>query len=554
MGSPGKTETSGAGGGSTNVPGEGSSDSESGTSRMTRSQHRKRKRGANVTSVALVAKKRRGQDGDDSSSPESPRQASRAEKTDRPVSNAVEKTKVHEGKKSKCEEKGGRKEPTSQKGKDTGSCTSTRSGGGTAGPKACSEDSCKATDGSPAPDVEGDLGRLQQWLMDIKGALSQRGSDQRRLVRESIAQTVDDVAGKIAMVARSYCVENARLSAQVKILLASQSLNGPGGKPSNPGVQQKVGPSDVKGRPPVGSYAAAAARVRLPKPPSPSVCVDAGAVMVSGSACAGGPTAKAPPKQDRKVVVVKAAATGESKSGEEIKALVTKIPELRQAKLRVNRVTAVRGSVVFEMKDGGSKSKLLDSPELAKHGLVAVDKELRRPEIRIFDVPKEMSDEEVIRDVVDLNLAEKTGKNEWGDAIKATHRIGQRERGLTSVVLTVSAEVRALLLGIKRLAIEYRSCRVIDHTRVARCYRCQRYGHVKKHCRSEKDVCVHCGGAGHVAAQCRKRDSPPQCVNCRNSSGNVAKAHRADSTVCPARAKALGRMIANTQYAVSSRT
>jgi hypothetical protein len=261
----------------------------------------------------------------------------------------------------------------------------------------------------------------------------------------------------------------------------------------------------------------------------------------------GEPAAMEPVAQAKKVVVLREAATdGENpKTGEEIRALVTRIPDVRTARLRVNRVSAIKKGVVLELKDEESMRKLMASEGIKNAGLVATPLEARRPEVRVYDVPKGMSDEEILKDVTELNL--EPGKD-WGSEVKIGHRLNQREKQLCSVILTVSPRARVELLKVGRVSIELRSCRVVDHTRAARCYKCQKYGHVSRNCRSEGQVCVHCGGANHVAAQCKKREQPPKCVNCRHA--GVAAAHRADSKDCPQRAKALSRTISRTQYAV----
>ena len=55
-----------------------------------------------------------------------------------------------------------------------------------------------------------------------------------------------------------------------------------------------------------------------------------------------------------------------------------------------------------------------------------------------------------------------------------------------------------------------------------RCYKCQRFGHGKAHCRHEQ-ACVKCGQVGHDQADCQQRE---HCINCNGS-------HTAASKNCP---------------------
>ena len=44
-----------------------------------------------------------------------------------------------------------------------------------------------------------------------------------------------------------------------------------------------------------------------------------------------------------------------------------------------------------------------------------------------------------------------------------------------------------------------------------RCTKCQRYGHAKKWCRREYEVCANCGASNHHRQNC---PNPPKCCNC----------------------------------------
>ena len=59
--------------------------------------------------------------------------------------------------------------------------------------------------------------------------------------------------------------------------------------------------------------------------------------------------------------------------------------------------------------------------------------------------------------------------------------------------------------------------------RPRQCFRCQKFGHVAKHCRQQQDTCGHCGTVGHKRDSCNNRLT---CFHCN------APHHASDKT-CP---------------------
>ena len=59
--------------------------------------------------------------------------------------------------------------------------------------------------------------------------------------------------------------------------------------------------------------------------------------------------------------------------------------------------------------------------------------------------------------------------------------------------------------------------------RPQQCFKCQRFGHVAKYCRSEQDTCSNCGEAGHKIFDC---SSDTSCYHCKSS-------HLSSSRICP---------------------
>ena len=56
-----------------------------------------------------------------------------------------------------------------------------------------------------------------------------------------------------------------------------------------------------------------------------------------------------------------------------------------------------------------------------------------------------------------------------------------------------------------------------------RCFKCQKFGHGRQHCKAEEEVCSRCGESGHDYTNCSEKEN---CVNCKGD-------HPASSKTCP---------------------
>src|SRR5436190_13558661 len=116
------------------------------------------------------------------------------------------------------------------------------------------------------------------------------------------------------------------------------------------------------------------------------------------------------------------------------------------------------------------------------------------------------------------------------------------------IVAECSVRVRTWLRGKERIFIGWQSCRVKDYVDVARCYKCQRYGHVAKHCSSEKPSCSHCA-MEHDYKDCPDKNKKEKacCVNCKREKRENTK-HEAGWRKCPSYEKAVKRQNGKTDY------
>lgn len=107
----------------------------------------------------------------------------------------------------------------------------------------------------------------------------------------------------------------------------------------------------------------------------------------------------------------------------------------------------------------------------------------------------------------------------------------------THVVLQVPPKLWRRLTEAGRLYVDMKSVHVTDQTQLVQCSRCLAYGHGKRLCLEQRDLCHHCGG-DHLRVDCPDKAGGVQrsCVNCRRAK-HADVLHAIYSDDCPVRKK-----------------
>lgn len=144
-----------------------------------------------------------------------------------------------------------------------------------------------------------------------------------------------------------------------------------------------------------------------------------------------------------------------------------------------------------------------------------------------------MSVEDFKDHLLTQNLADKEfSKEDVEKQVRLCYKTGRRDTPTCNWVIEVSPQIRSVLLDEGRFYLDFAACKVVDHLVVTRCYKCQRYGHVEKHCkRAGGPLCSHCGREGHLRSACSRSDDKPVCINCLAAKRPCE--HRVGSTDCP---------------------
>ncbi|CAH1977762.1 unnamed protein product [Acanthoscelides obtectus] len=91
------------------------------------------------------------------------------------------------------------------------------------------------------------------------------------------------------------------------------------------------------------------------------------------------------------------------------------------------------------------------------------------------------------------------------------------------IVLEVSPDLRKKLLARGYVWVGWRKCPIVDHLRITQCFRCCKFGHIAKQCKSSTSACIKCS-KDHMANQCEVASDQVKCINCV-SYGSKSKSH-----------------------------
>jgi hypothetical protein len=253
-----------------------------------------------------------------------------------------------------------------------------------------------------------------------------------------------------------------------------------------------------------------------------------------------------PPKQNRPTykVIVKPNASLNLKTADETRKLLTsKSP--KEYGINVDKITPLKNNAILIESRCDSILNLPDNEKIRKMKLVAERVNKVWPKLQIFDVPKNTTSDELIKEIykqegIPNSVPEKFVKNAF--------KVGQTRNDTNTWVIEIHPAARAHFMKTAKIYIQWKSLNIKDYIRVTRCYNCQKYGHVSKHCKSEKQ-CGFCASTAHESKDCSEREnsSKHKCANCVRGKQQDAN-HHSGSSECPIYKTRLQDLINNTNY------
>lgn len=165
------------------------------------------------------------------------------------------------------------------------------------------------------------------------------------------------------------------------------------------------------------------------------------------------------------------------------------------------------------------------------------------PKIIMYDVPEDITNVELIRDLYARNLTGILNANEMVERVRIITR-GEKGGNRNNVIIELPGKAWKHLLNAGRVYIGWNSFKINEFEVVSRCYGCYGYGHRLKECKKEGRVCRNCGKMRHIQTECTAESQ--SCINCKERKSKHD--HDVMSTECPEYQRALQRLRATIHY------
>lgn len=227
----------------------------------------------------------------------------------------------------------------------------------------------------------------------------------------------------------------------------------------------------------------------------------------------------------------------------------------------VKEIIGIRGlkkrenvKVCNEITSVEDVKKFMENDGLKQAGIQVANSALLNPRLIVFDVPKDLDTPRLIEVVFSQNenLLAAVAEEEFRNGFLLRFKTGKKDSDLVNWVVETSPKIRNILRGngSERIYLCWQSCKIQDYRGISRCFKCLRFGHISKFCKSENSVCSYCSEEGHEHKKCLSWEgkASPVCCNCKIA-GRPSVHEEVDSN-CPAYKLALERLIARTYYGV----
>lgn len=237
---------------------------------------------------------------------------------------------------------------------------------------------------------------------------------------------------------------------------------------------------------------------------------------------------------------------GKEQSSDATKRTVLSLVKPAKEKIRVRAVRRIHsGGIAVETERKEDLQAFVGSSQLKKAGLSVSLPMQRNPSLIVYDVPKQMSKEEIVSSLREQNLSDMTQKD-MSSAVKVSHIAGKKGDAVNWVIDVSPLVRKRLKLSGGRVYLGWSACRVQDFVSATRCFKCQKFGHTSKRCKQKDDTCGHCAEKGHTFALCSKKSKPPVCSNCKEK--GKPHGHRSRDPACASYKEALALIVSRTNY------
>lgn len=227
-------------------------------------------------------------------------------------------------------------------------------------------------------------------------------------------------------------------------------------------------------------------------------------------------------------VVIKPKNESEKMTSEQVKERVMNAVS-KELNVRVKAVRKTRnGGIAVETVSESDIKRVRECKKLAEIGMRVEDPRKIGPKIIVFDVPVEMTSDEILRDMYVKNLNECVSEREFRERVRIVSRTNKKDASVGNVIIELSVSMYNALMNEGRLYVQWRACKLREFVNVLRCHKCCAFGHMAKECKEKDSVCQKCGETGHLKSACKKSEC---CRNCKIKANKCD--HSVTSLECP---------------------
>lgn len=191
------------------------------------------------------------------------------------------------------------------------------------------------------------------------------------------------------------------------------------------------------------------------------------------------------PRKNTKTVLLTYPKNAES-SSDDTKEFVRKEIAVVSDDRQIHKIARIKnGGVAIELRDSAQADTVRDLLQKNKEYEV-VEPKLRQPKLMVYDLPSEVGPDEVKDVIYEKNLRQRgISRDDYSHSTKLLYRTGPKGEERCNWVFETSREIRRILLDEGRIFFHLVSVQVVPFQLVTRCFKCQRYGHMSKHCIAE---------------------------------------------------------------------
>lgn len=181
----------------------------------------------------------------------------------------------------------------------------------------------------------------------------------------------------------------------------------------------------------------------------------------------------------------------------------------------VSRIKHVRdGAVAICCSDKKSSDNIVKDVEnkLSEEYEVSVLKK-RNPRIKVINVNKNdaANEEQLVEKIVFQNRIK---TDEKILKIKMLYKYETKNQRNYNIVLEVDPNTYTQINRAQVMHIGWKNCKFVDYINVIQCYKCCKYGHMEKACKSDKQICARCAKE-HKIQECPIENENKICSNCK---------------------------------------